>query len=57
VVGEYGNFEISITVPSIILWFRGDITNASQVMSSSEQTSGLKLKKVKQPLWFVLLMI
>jgi hypothetical protein len=31
VVGEYGNFEISITVPANHFVVSGDITNASQL--------------------------
>jgi hypothetical protein len=43
---EYGNFEISITVPSNhFVVCSGDITNASQVMSSSEQANWAKAKE------------
>ncbi|WP_339839661.1 M1 family metallopeptidase [uncultured Flavobacterium sp.] len=43
---EYGNFEISITVPSNhFVVCSGEITNASQVMSASEQANWAKAKE------------
>ncbi|WP_338410233.1 M1 family metallopeptidase [uncultured Flavobacterium sp.] len=43
---EYGDFEVSITVPSNhFVVCSGDITNASQVMSKSEQANWAKAKE------------
>ncbi len=43
---EYGDFDISITVPSNhFVVCSGDITNASQVMSSKEQANWAKAKE------------
>jgi len=43
---EYGDFEVAITVPSNhFVVCSGEITNASQVMSSAEQASWAKAKE------------